>query len=104
MKVSPLPKNDGINVSLIEEQTVIGQIDRELAAYNPLSFLHNCNASPILEHTKKQVGILFFENPTCFYYKWISKKSRSESSFWVALVFAAAILLQKNAGTRKNFQ
>lgn len=40
MKVSPLPKDDGANVSPIGEQTEIGQIDWELAAYNLLSFLH----------------------------------------------------------------
>ena len=39
MKVSPLPKDDGANVSPIGEQTEIGQIDWELAAYNLLSFL-----------------------------------------------------------------
>lgn len=68
MKVSPLPKDDGASVSPIGEQTEIGQIDWELAAYNLLSFLHSCNAYPILEYAKKQVGILFFEIPTCFYY------------------------------------
>ena len=31
MKVSPLPKDDGANVSPIGEQTEIGQIDWELA-------------------------------------------------------------------------
>ena len=56
MKVSPLPKDDGANVSPIGEQTEIGQIDWELAAYNLLSFLHSCNAYPHLGVRKKASG------------------------------------------------
>ena len=56
MKVSPLPKDDGANVSPIGEQTEIGQIDWELAAYNLLSFLHSCNAYPILEYANVTDG------------------------------------------------
>lgn len=74
MKVSPLPKDDGANVSPIGEQTEIGQIDWELAAYNLLSFLHSCNAYPILEYAKKQVGFSSLRSPLAFII--VSVKSR----------------------------